>query len=253
MFSDVIIALISALVGTYFGTYFLARREESKQFKIRNIAIKALEIVKEYAKYSGTYDMASAEINAKLSVAEKRSVIVALHKLGLPIQMPFHSRFDVKDLKLNKDIIDLDILDDAILQINRGYCDCLFYEDPDKYFTENLRIYTLRDLAKRFVNEVLRDSKYICSEEIVRYPDRWLDAFTFGEKKAIWVFKCQVTSSIYFCSDGSANTKELDKLSIEIDTGLWDNYLLWVAEAYDNISLGTNLTNRVLQSIKSSE
>lgn len=30
-------------------------------------------------------------------------------------------------------------------------------------------------------------------------------------------------------------------------TGLWDNYLFWAQESYDNLMQGSNLTNRFLQ------
>lgn len=105
MWKEIIIALLSALVGTYFGTFFLSKREESKMKKVRNIALRAIKIIQGYAKSSGTYDMANAELNAKLNIAEKRAVIVALHKLGLPIQTPVNAPFDIKDIKLNNEMI----------------------------------------------------------------------------------------------------------------------------------------------------
>lgn len=91
MWVDIIIALASALIGTYFGAYFLAKREENKVKKVRAIAIRALDIIKEYAKHNGSYDKACQELNTKLNIAEKRAVIVALHKIGLPIQTPINA------------------------------------------------------------------------------------------------------------------------------------------------------------------
>ena len=53
--NDILISLlagaIGALIGTFFGTYFLARRQENKIDKVRNIAIKGLNIIKGYAHY----------------------------------------------------------------------------------------------------------------------------------------------------------------------------------------------------------
>ena len=94
MWIDITVALASALIGTYFGTFFLAKREENKVKKVRAIAIRALEIIKGYAKYNGTYNKACQELNTKLNIAEKRAVIVALHKVGLPIQTPVNTPFD---------------------------------------------------------------------------------------------------------------------------------------------------------------
>ena len=134
MWADITIALASALIGTFFGTFFLARREENKVKKVRAIAIRALEIIKGYAKYNGTYNKACQEVNTKLNIAEKRAVIVALHKVGLPIQTPVNMMFDIKNIQLSNDVIDKDLLDDAKNQIEYGHCDHLFYEDPDKFF-----------------------------------------------------------------------------------------------------------------------
>lgn len=247
MWTEIIIALLSALIGTYFGTFFLSKREESKVKKVRKIANRALKIVASYSKHNGTYDKACQELNAKLNIAEKRAVIVALHKLGLPVQTPANAPFDIKDIRLSNEVIDKDLLDDAMVQIEHGHCDHLFYEDPDKYFSENLRIYTLRSLAKRFVADTLGHSTYKQAEEMIYYPDSWQTAYSWGEKKVLWVFKCQVTSSVYFHSDGTPDLDKLLKLKTEVDTGLWDNYLLWAAEAYDNLSSGTNLSNTFLQ------
>ena len=38
MWKEIVIALLSALIGTYFGTFFLSKREESKVKKVRKIA-----------------------------------------------------------------------------------------------------------------------------------------------------------------------------------------------------------------------
>ena len=129
MWVDIIIALASALIGTYFGTYFLAKREEKKVNKVRTIAIRALDIIKGYSKHNGTYDKACQELNMKLNIAEKRAVIVALHKVGLPIQIPANAPFDIKNIQLSNDVIDKDLLDDAKTQIGHGHCDHLLYED----------------------------------------------------------------------------------------------------------------------------
>ena len=247
MWKDIVIALLSALIGTYFGTFFLSKRQELKVKKVRKIAIRALKIVANYSKHNGTYDKACQEFNAKLNIAEKRAVIVALHKLGLPIRIPANAPFDIKEIHLSNEVIDSGLLDDIKVQIEHGHCDYLFYEDPDKYFSENMRIYTLRELAKRFVEDTLGHSIYKPQDEKIWFPDNWLKSYSWGEKKALWVFKTQVTSSVYFHNDGTPDQEKISQLKKEVDIGLWDNYLLWVAEAYDNLSSGTNLSNIFLQ------
>ena len=52
---------------------------------------------------------------------------------------------------------------------------------------------------------------------------------------------------MYFHNDGSPDKNKIEKLKNEVFTGLWDNYLFWVQEAYGNLMQGSNLTNRFLQ------
>ena len=75
MWVDITTALASALIGTYFGTFFLAKREENKVKKVRAIAIRALEIIKGYAKYNGTYNKACQELNTKLKSLQVCGII----------------------------------------------------------------------------------------------------------------------------------------------------------------------------------
>ena len=93
----------------------------------------------------------------------------------------------------------------------------------------------------------LGHSTYKQEEEKILFPDNWLTSYSWGEKKALWVFKSQVTSSVYFHNDGTPDQDKLSQLKTEVDTGLWDNYLLWVGESYENLSTGTNLSNIFLQ------
>lgn len=78
----IISGTIGAIIGTYGGAFFLNYWQNRKIRKIRNIAIKALKIILEYKKKS--FSNAENQFNT-LTISEKRAVIVALHKLGLPI------------------------------------------------------------------------------------------------------------------------------------------------------------------------
>ena len=63
-------ALIGGLIGTYFGARFLNMREESKMQRVRDIAIKALNLIKKYAKQS--YRNSENDFNTSLSITETR-------------------------------------------------------------------------------------------------------------------------------------------------------------------------------------
>ncbi len=88
-------AIIGGLIGTYSGARFLNMREESKMKEVRAIAIKALDVLKKYSKQS--YRNAENDFNTSLSLVEKRTVLVALHKLGIPIGIPSDEEID-KDI-----------------------------------------------------------------------------------------------------------------------------------------------------------
>ena len=83
---SLLIALIGGLIGTYCGSYFFFFLVENKMKKVRNIAIKALKILEKYTKQS--YRDAENEFNNTLTITEKRTIAVALHKLGVPFEIP---------------------------------------------------------------------------------------------------------------------------------------------------------------------
>ena len=143
---------IGAIIGTYGGALFAAKRQEKHIKELRQVAIKALKIFQKYARNRQTYDVAASEFNNALSIAEKRVFIVALHKLGIPILATPDSKFDIQNIVFEKREIDKDEIEAIISQIQLGHCDQLFYIEPDNYFSENIRLKTLRYIAKRWVS-----------------------------------------------------------------------------------------------------
>jgi len=187
---------------------------------------------------------AKAEFNNALNVAEKRAILVCLHKLGVPIEMPVGNTFDIKNIQFLSNPIDKDEITDMKTQIDKGHCDHLFYRDVDRYFTENTRIKTIRDIGKRIATEYLSKaylSKTKCNEcdkESVGLtpPSDWTDKFSWGELQRVLVFQSKVKYFGYFNdNDGKPNTAKIDQLIREIDAGLWDEYLQWDYSAYQNM------------------
>ena len=80
----ILTAVLGGWVGAFFGSKYRKNEELEEKEKIRSIAIKALNIIKSYSKKS--YREAEGEFNKSLSIAEKRTIIVALHKLGIPFK-----------------------------------------------------------------------------------------------------------------------------------------------------------------------
>lgn len=97
-----------------------------KIVKVRRIAIKALEIFLNYAKKRQTYDLAASEFNNKINIVEKRAILVALCKLGIPIVKPVDDVFCIEHVRFEHEEIDRDTINLMIEQINKGNCDELF-------------------------------------------------------------------------------------------------------------------------------
>lgn len=236
---SLLVALIGGLIGTYCGSYFLHLREESKTKKVRSIAIKALEILKKYAKQS--YREAENEFNNTITITEKRTIIVALHKLGVPFEIPYNEMFEIKKMHFIDKVIDKEEVDDVILQINKGYCDNLFYLDPDSYFAENTS-FAKRNVAKKYVKEVLSKSRGD-KNHLVIYPDNWNTNFGIGEFQSIRVFHERVCFDVLFDSNGIPIPEKLDQIIHEIDMGLWDDSFQINYEVYRSIKSQIEMNN----------
>lgn len=226
-------ALIGGLIGTYFGARFLNMREESKMQRVRDIAIKALNLIKKYAKQS--YRNSENDFNSSLSITEKRMVIVALHKLGIPIGVPSNEVFNIRKVFFVNTTIEEDEIDGIILQINKGFCDNLFYIDPDTYFAANYTQFAMRNAGKKYVSEVLAKSRVNVATNQLIEPIDLGTIFSLGEFKAIQVLRDQVRDQMYFDKNGLPIKEKIESLLKDIDLGLWDMYLMWNFEAYQNV------------------
>ena len=241
---------IGALIGTYGGSYFLHWKQEKKIKNVRSMAVKALYIFKEYAQHKKSYADSANEFNTKLNVSEKRAVVVALHKIGIPFEISTKDDFDIKNLRLKDIIIDRDEIDAMILQVEKGNCDNLFFIDIESYFTSNLRLNAVRNVGKKYVEEVQSKSRVEkdAPNTIVSQPD-WHKVFSPGELQIIFVLRIQLANTAYFLPDGNADPVKMKTLIREIEIGLWDNYLFWEYESYQNIRAQHNLANIIQNAV----
>lgn len=245
--------VVGAFIGTYFGAVFSARRQEKRLRDVRKMALKAINIFKSYAHGSKSYDETADQFNNSISISEKRTVIVALHKLGIPIQVLSNETFNISKVTFARQIIDKDELDAIASQIESGHCDTLFHADPEKYFDENVRQKSLRFVAKRWVVEVLEHSTISQDRKTAIFPDDWGSLFSVGEKQAILVFKERAVSSEFFHPNGTINEKKINELLRDIDCGLWDNCLYWDYINYRNAVTQNEIIERMIRNSQSME
>lgn len=237
---------VGALIGTYGGSYFLHWKQEKKIKNVRSMAIKALNIFKEYAQQKKSYADTANEFNTKLNVSEKRAVVVALHKLGIPFEAPTKDAFDIKNIRFKDIVIDKDEIITMIIQIDNGNCDNHFFTDIESYFTSNLRLNAVRNAGRKYVEEVHAKS-YIEREkpDTIINPSDWYKQFTPGELQTILVLRTQLANTDYFSQNGQADAKKIKDLIREIEIGLWDNYLFYDYESFMNVRAQHNLANVV--------
>lgn len=229
----ILTAVLGGWIGAYFGNKYRENKESREKERVRNIAIKALNILKSYSQRS--FREAEGEFNRVLSIAEKRTVIVSLHKLGIPFGIPSNETFKIREIHFVDTIVNGEDIDGIILQISKGYCDNLFYLDPDSYFSSNFTLFAIRNAGKKYVSEVLAKSKVDTNTKKLTEPLDLGTVFTLGEFKAIQVLREQVRDQMYFDQNGQPIKDKIDTLLKDIDLGLWDSYLLWNYENYQSV------------------
>lgn len=238
-------AVLGGWVGAYFGNKYRKDKESHEKEIVRNIAIKALNILKSYSGKS--FREAEGEFNKSMSIAEKRTVVVALHKLGIPFGIPSNETFNIREIHFVSIPVNENDINGIILQITKGYCDNLFYLDPDSYFASNFTLFAKRNSGKKYVKEILAKSKVNTETNVLTEPAELGAVFTLGEFKAIQVLREQVRDQMYFDKNGEPIKEKIDTLLKDIDLGLWDSYLMWNFENYQcvkaQIQMGQMICN----------
>lgn len=150
--------------------------------------------------------------------------------MGIPILATPDSKFDIQNIVFEKREIDKDEIEAIISQIQLGHCDQLFYIEPDNYFSENIRLKTLRYIAKRWVREVFGKSKLDRSQNpiVIVYPTNWWLGYTLGERLGIAVLRERISLDEYFDEQGLPKEDSIERLITDIDRGLWDSSFFWI-------------------------
>lgn len=248
--SYILIPILSAVLGGWVGAYFGARyqrmQEDKKLAKIRNIAIKALNVLRKYENQS--YTKAENQFNTDLTIAQKRTIIVLLHKLGIPIIVPANETFDIHKIHFADKYIDIKEIDGIMLQINQKHCDNLFFLDAENYFNLNRQYATIREVGKKYVRTVLANSQYNQGTNQVSYPSNWMSNFGLGEIMSLRILHEQACSDMIYDQRGSAVPEKINQMLHEIDLGLWDNCLFGNYEMYKNAKVQIEMSN-IIQSM----
>lgn len=237
-------AVLGGWVGAFFGNKYQKAKEDEKMADVRNIAIKALSIIKKYSRQS--YCMAENEFNTSLTITDKRSVIVLLHKLGIPIFVSTYDTFDIHKIHFADRIIDKDEIEGMEFQVTQKHCDYLFYIDAENYFNSNHQLTAIRDVGKKYIRNVLANSIFDNKTKQVSYPDGWVKIFGPGEYLSIRTLHEQACLDIVYDSNGKADPNRIEQMINEVDMGIWDNYLFGNYEMFKSAKMQIN-TSYALQ------
>lgn len=153
--------------------------------------------------------------------------------------------FDIKNIHFLDRTIDKDEIKGMIAQVKQGSCDNLFHMDVESYFTANFRILAKRNAARKYVNQVLLKSTVDLQQMQMTTQQNWVEKFSFGEYKIIQAFREQVNDNYFFDANGYPNKEKIDSLLNDIDLGLWDEYLCWSFEAYQNVKAQNLMTQMI--------
>ena len=237
------IIIITALVGGFLGAWFQYWFQNRKISRVRRIAIEALRIFLDYARKNQTFDMAASEFNNRVNIVEKRAVLVALCKLGIPIVKPVDESFCIEHVRFEKEIIDKDSIKLMMGQVNKGNCDELFFSDVETYFSSNSRLMAVRAVAKKYIDVDFSHCVYDKKDNVISHPKTVTNLFTPGEINVLGVFKMRTCWDTYFDDNGKAIPEKMACLKKEIDLGIWDTYLFWDWESYQNLQTQSRMAN----------
>ena len=242
LLTGAISAIIGGFIGTYFGAFFINKDIKKKNEDARKIAINALNIFKKYK--NKKYEDASNDFNVSLSRAEKRIILVALHKIGIPIANERLIKSNDYTVSFRSELIQENDIEAMKGQISSGKYDHLFFDDPDEYFSRNaLRDYK-RSIAIKYINNVFANTRVSSDKKIVQYPDGWMKNFSFGEMNIVLIIKEKLLDTfLYEDTTGLPKQQCIQDIINEINMGLWDAYLDWAYEAFSNVQTQKSFAN----------
>ena len=118
----------------------------------------------------------------------------------------------------------------------------MFYIDPDTYFGSYFTLFAMRNVAKKYVRDVLSKSKCDKNRK-VWYPENWVTTFGVGEYFTLRILHEQLCVDYIYDKDGNAIPEKMEQIIHEIDRGIWDNSLQSNYEIYKNAKSQTEMSN----------
>lgn len=90
-------------------------------------------------------------------------------------------------------------------------------------------------------------AKSSSKDKVTYYPDSWHNDFSDGELRSILVLMKHLNEETNFDINGHPKTDVIENMLRDIDRGLYDNYLVWDYEMYENMLLQKDATRKMHQ------
>jgi hypothetical protein len=229
--ASIIGTCLAAYLGTYWGSKLIIDQQEKNKKPSRDLLNS---IISDFSKYQ-KYKSAEEQFNTR-SVIEKKTVLVALKNLGVPVKINLvDDRFDIEKIEF----LDSDIKEEEIKKmkeyVSLGLCDALFFNDIDSgFFQSPPKIIRAREIAIKVLQSI---------ELIDFQPKDDLNKLikaakiTTSQFDVVYVFWL----SLYIIDKVGDDTIEYNKEKIntviqDVKNGIFDHLFYWDHRAFNNMN-----------------
>lgn len=229
--ASIIGTCLAAFLGTYWGSKLIINQQEKKKKPSRELLNS---IISDFSKYP-KYKAAEAQFNTR-SVIEKKTVLVALKNLGVPVKINLiDDRLDIDKVEFLDSDIKVEEINQMKEYVSLGLCDDLFFNDIDSgFFQSPPKIIRAREIAIQALQAIdLIDFKP--NDDI----NKLIKAarITTSQFDVVYVFWL----SLYIIDKMGNDTIEYNKEKIntviqDVKNGIFDHLFYWDHRAFDNMN-----------------
>ncbi|ATM00747.1 hypothetical protein CK910_21450 [Aeromonas sp. CA23] len=223
---------IPAFVGTWAGAYIIIWRQESKLKYPRKLMTDILDLLGKY----DSYQKAESDFNNR-SAIEKKAVLVALKKLGVPVQLNIlNDAFDIDNVKLGNEKVSSDTIIKMKEFVKKGLCDDLFFKEIESnFYSAPPKIIFARNLALTFLDALATQGDDVKLIHVVEKAAK----MNWNQFEIIQVFY----NTVDFTSDKKISVEKINAAKTNVNNGVFDHLFYWDIRAFNNMNSQRNVAD----------